>query len=62
MRAFLPRYDVKFEGYFLKLLVVFYLQKEQLLPSTEIIQDGIAERKINGKFTILILKYALLHF
>jgi hypothetical protein len=49
MKAFLPRYDLKFEGYFLKLLVIFYLQKEMFLPSIERVQDKLAENKINGE-------------
>jgi hypothetical protein len=49
MRVFLPRYDVKFDGYMLKLLVIFYFQNENLLPSITKVQEGTVKQQISGE-------------
>ncbi|KAG5674619.1 hypothetical protein PVAND_004573 [Polypedilum vanderplanki] len=48
MRVFLPRYDINFDGYLLKLLVIFYFQNENLLPSILKVQEGLHSEMIGG--------------
>ena len=57
MKIFLRRYDDTlpnieklFGGYLLKLLVIFYLQSENLLPSVETVQRKTAKKIIDGNY------------
>lgn len=53
LKKFLPRYNHKLDGYLLKLLVIFYLQNEKLLPSIEAVQRDVPQQILNGKKRII---------
>lgn len=55
MKIFLKRYKVQFEGYLLKLLVIFFLQNQNLIPSSQKIQENKQVRYINGKHDLIFL-------
>ncbi|KAL7044540.1 hypothetical protein ACKWTF_001949 [Chironomus riparius] len=54
MKIFLKRYKKYFEGYLLKLLVIFFLQNEKAFPSIKMIQENLSITLINGWPTVEI--------
>lgn len=58
MKIFLQRYERYFEGYLLKLLVIFYLQNENIFPSIKMIQENTPVRYISGKYDLKFIKYS----
>ena len=53
MKIFLARYRKPFEGYLLKLLVIFFLQNEKIFPSIAKIQEKRRVSYINGKYSMI---------
>ena len=49
MKIFFKRYRKYFEGYLLKLIVIFFLQNERAFPSIKMIQENLPITYINGK-------------
>lgn len=55
MKIFLPRYkdtieyiEDRFGGYLMKLMIIFYLQSQNLLPSIKVLQANTSKELING--------------
>lgn len=59
MKIFMPRYNKNFDGYMLKLLVIFYLQSKNIFPSVQTIQKGLKKEIIDGN---LIKFYSMIFF
>lgn len=49
VRMWLKNYNLELRSYQLTLLVVFYLQRKNLMPSVEKIQQGLEKKLVNGK-------------
>lgn len=47
IKMLLPRYEINFDGYLLKLLVIFYFQCENLLPSIKQVQENLPDKIIS---------------
>ena len=50
MKVFLQRYKIKIDGYLLALMVIFYCQINDFLPSINDVQRGLLPKRINGKY------------
>lgn len=57
IKRWLRLFDIKFKGFTLTLLVIFYLQKLNFMPPIMIVQHQVPREKIDGKYNSNICFY-----
>lgn len=61
MKTFLPRYNKtieyiedRFGGYLMELMIIFYFQSQNLMPSIKVLQENTAKEIINGNLKFIL--------